>query len=108
LSGFEPDADIPIEFIGLRPGEKLYEELITEGEGVVATDHQKILVLRPGRHSGEDRVACHAQMQRDVEDLAAMAERRDGDAIRRKLRELVPEYVVDLAEQSAAATVKAP
>ena len=41
LSGFEPDVDIKIEFIGLRPGEKFYEELITEGEGIIGSDHDK-------------------------------------------------------------------
>ena len=41
LSGFEPDVDIKIEYIGLRPGEKLYEELITEGENIVPTRHEK-------------------------------------------------------------------
>ena len=46
LSGFEPDVDIKIEYIGLRPGEKLYEELITEGENIVPTRHEKIMVLK--------------------------------------------------------------
>jgi len=46
LSGFEPDVDIKIEYIGLRPGEKLYEELITEGENIVPTRHKKIMVLK--------------------------------------------------------------
>ena len=36
LSGFEPDVDIKIEYVGLRPGEKLYEELITDGEGCIS------------------------------------------------------------------------
>ena len=44
-SGFKPDVDIEIQFIGLRPGEKLYEELITEGEGIVRTPHEKLLVF---------------------------------------------------------------
>jgi len=47
LSGFEPDKDIRIKVTGLRPGEKLYEELITEGEGIVPTIHEKLMVLRP-------------------------------------------------------------
>jgi FlaA1/EpsC-like NDP-sugar epimerase len=45
-SGFKPDVDIEIKFIGLRPGEKLHEELITEGEGIVRTPYEKIFVLK--------------------------------------------------------------
>ena len=48
LSGFEPDTDIAIEFTGLRPGEKLHEELVAEGEEVDTTYHDRIKVLRPG------------------------------------------------------------
>ena len=44
LSGFEPEVDIKIEFTGIRPGEKLYEELLTEAEGVTATKHKRIFV----------------------------------------------------------------
>ncbi|MBS3780686.1 MAG: polysaccharide biosynthesis protein, partial [Desulfovermiculus sp.] len=44
LSGLEPDEDIKVEYIGLRPGEKLYEELITDGEDVLPTSHKKIMV----------------------------------------------------------------
>jgi len=47
LSGFEPDTEIEIKEIGLRPGEKLYEELITEGEGIQETEHEEIMVLKP-------------------------------------------------------------
>ncbi len=47
LSGKDPDRDIEVVFTGLRPGEKLYEELITNGEGIVATEHEKIMVIRP-------------------------------------------------------------
>jgi len=46
LSGFEPDKEIEIKEIGLRPGEKLFEELITEGEGIQETEHDEIMVLR--------------------------------------------------------------
>ena len=45
-SGFKPDLDIEIKFTGLRPGEKLHEELITEGEGIVQTPYDKIFVLK--------------------------------------------------------------
>ncbi len=47
LSGFEPDVDIKIEFTGLRPGEKLYEELLLAEEGVQATKNNKIYVAQP-------------------------------------------------------------
>jgi FlaA1/EpsC-like NDP-sugar epimerase len=47
LSGFEPDKDIDIVFTGVRPGEKLYEELLTAEEGINATNHKRIFVGRP-------------------------------------------------------------
>ena len=47
LSGFKPDKDIKIEFIGLRPGEKLYEELLIDEAGLTTTDHNKIFVEKP-------------------------------------------------------------
>lgn len=47
LSGLEPDVDIPIKITGLRPGEKLYEELLMSEEGLTATKHDKIFVSKP-------------------------------------------------------------
>jgi len=47
LSGLEPDEDIKIEFTGLRPGEKLYEELLLAEEGLKATKHDKIYIAQP-------------------------------------------------------------
>ena len=47
LSGFEPDVDINIEFTGLRPGEKLYEELLMAEEGLQATRYNKIFIAPP-------------------------------------------------------------
>ncbi|KAB3529699.1 nucleoside-diphosphate sugar epimerase/dehydratase [Alkaliphilus serpentinus] len=47
LSGFEPDIDIPIEVTGLRPGEKLYEELLMDEEGLQSTKHDKIFIGKP-------------------------------------------------------------
>lgn len=47
LSGLEPDKDIEIKFTGVRPGEKLFEELLTEQEGVASTTHKRIFVAKP-------------------------------------------------------------
>lgn len=85
LQGYEPEKDIPIQFIGLRPGEKLYEELITEGEGIVPTSHEKIMVLRGNSPSSE-----HFSSQ--VDKLIEMAYRRDERGIKSTLQEILPEY----------------
>lgn len=47
LSGFEPEKDIPIVVTGIRPGEKLYEELLTEEEGLLVTNNYRIMISRP-------------------------------------------------------------
>jgi len=47
LSGLEPEIDIEIKYIGLRPGEKLFEELLTKGEGITSTKHKQIFIARP-------------------------------------------------------------
>ncbi len=85
LSGLEPDKDIPIQFVGLRPGEKLYEELITEGEGIVATEHEKILVLKG---NAPNRDALNVQ----IDELLVVADTYDAAAIREKLQKIVPEF----------------
>lgn len=53
LSGKEPDVDVPIEFIGVRPGEKMHEELVGEGETAAPTSHPKILGLTRPTVDGE-------------------------------------------------------
>jgi FlaA1/EpsC-like NDP-sugar epimerase len=85
LSGFEPDVDIKIEYVGLRPGEKLYEELITEGENIIPTSHEKIMVLKG--------IECNLQvLNGKIDELAHLAEEQAGDKIKAKLRQIVPEY----------------
>jgi FlaA1/EpsC-like NDP-sugar epimerase len=85
LSGFEPDDDIKIEFIGLRPGEKLYEELITQGEGIIPTDHEKILVL--------NGMECNLDILQDqIQQLSAAAKSQETDIIIMELKKIVPEY----------------
>ena len=85
LSGFEPDEDIKIEYIGLRPGEKLYEELITEGENIVSTSHEKIMVLKS--------MECNLQiLNGQIDELATLAANQNEKKIKAKLKEIVPEY----------------
>jgi FlaA1/EpsC-like NDP-sugar epimerase len=86
LSGKEPGVDVDIVFTGLREGEKLFEELITEGEGIVRTEHRKILVV------GGDATVSAEELERGLEDLARAADAHDGQAIRAILKRLVPEY----------------
>ncbi|VFQ47472.1 polysaccharide biosynthesis protein [Desulfoluna butyratoxydans] len=85
LSGFEPDVDIDIKYIGLRPGEKLYEELITDGEGIVPTEHRKIMVLR-----GQEKDLV--KLNGNIEALKELAEDQCGEEIRKRLMKIVPEY----------------
>ena len=85
LSGFEPNVDIKIEYIGLRPGEKLYEELITDDENALPTPHPKILMLKGG--------ACDlALLNGSIQELVRIASTMDAARIKSKLQEMVPDY----------------
>lgn len=100
LSGLEPDRDIPLVFIGLRPGEKLYEELMLDGEGMKPTPHHKIHVLDGGKVS-------FMQVQIWVDELVELVERKNVTGLVAKLQEIVPEYmpskeIVEQAEQTGA------
>ncbi|CCK78973.1 polysaccharide biosynthesis protein [Desulfobacula toluolica] len=96
LSGKEPDDDIEIQFTGLRQGEKLYEELITEGEGIVPTPHEKIMVLKAnGDWNGlGTQQAFRNQLLTQLNDLYTTALLHDVQGIRQKMKEIVPEYEV--------------
>jgi FlaA1/EpsC-like NDP-sugar epimerase len=85
FSGFEPEVDIKIEYIGLRPGEKLYEELRTTDEGIIPTRHEKIMVLM-GTECNMDL------LNGGIDELARLAYEQDTEKIREKLQEIVPEY----------------
>jgi FlaA1/EpsC-like NDP-sugar epimerase len=94
LSGKEPGRDVEIIFTGLREGEKLYEELITQGEGIVTTKHEKIMVFRPNGWSGRNNQAEFTHwLEKSLEDLYHTANTHDAQAIRAKLSEMLPEYV---------------
>ena len=85
FSGFEPDVDIKIEYTGLRPGEKLYEELMTSAEGVIPTEHGKIMVLKSREVDMELLNAGLIKLKKGVE-------KQSKGKIRELLKEIVPEY----------------
>jgi len=94
LSGKEPDVDIEIIFTGLREGEKLYEELITVGEDILPTGHEKVMVLRSSQHSSDTRylLATREKLNKEIDELVKDADRHDAGEIKKKLQEIVPEY----------------
>ncbi len=85
LSGFEPDKDIEVRFTGVRPGEKLFEELSTVAEGIERTTHPKIFT---GSYDSPHLPGLRAQF----DGLGALCRNADPEPIRRALAQLVPEY----------------
>lgn len=84
LSGYTPYEDIPIKFTGLRPGEKLYEELLMDEEGLKDTENKMIHIGKP-IDIDEDKFI------RQLDDLKKAVEREPED-IRRTIKEIVPTY----------------
>jgi len=79
--------DIPVEYIGMRPGEKLFEELfITPGENAVKTSHEKIMVLRSDNNFNWDRIRDKAEI------IINGAKNYNDKQIIASLRDFVPEY----------------
>ena len=93
LCGFEPDVDIPIIYTGLRPGEKLYEELLMNEEGLQKTANDLIYV---GQKIPFDTDAFLAQL-RSLKDL----DEHQVSTIRRRIHELVPTYTGAGTESAA-------
>ncbi|MFH1109531.1 MAG: nucleoside-diphosphate sugar epimerase/dehydratase [Planctomycetota bacterium] len=92
LSGLRPDLDIEIVFSGKRPGEKLFEELLSVGEDIGDTSHPKIMIWK---HRPEDREA----VCRGVERLIALADAFANGQIQAELKRIVPEYSPDVEER---------
>jgi FlaA1/EpsC-like NDP-sugar epimerase len=86
LSGLEPDKDIKIVFTGLRPGEKLYEELLSDGEEVKSTLHDKIKVV------GADEIEWDSLLQKMEELLNSLENEISDDIIVSKIKDIVPEF----------------
>jgi FlaA1/EpsC-like NDP-sugar epimerase len=99
LSGLEPGRDIDIVYSGLRPGEKLLEELFAEQEDYVRTRHEKVFVCRNGiAHP----VALQGMLDRSVDALLAAARQGNGLGARRLLSELVPTLASEDPDAGAA------
>ncbi len=84
LSGYEPDVDIEVRYVGLRPGEKLYEELLMDEEGIRSTANQLIHIGKP-LEIDEDR------FEAELAQLEQLCHQPDGD-VRPLLRQIVPTY----------------
>ena len=84
LSGLEPDVDIKIKYSGIRPGEKMYEELLTDEEGTTMSHHEKIFVAR--KSNG------HEFLQEQIDALESVAKTGHGDLIRAEIKRMVPTY----------------
>jgi FlaA1/EpsC-like NDP-sugar epimerase len=99
LSGLRPNEDIQIEYTGLRPGEKLYEELIAEGEEVVPTTHEKIMVLRSRKAVDLPR------LNREISQLVQLAAECSAIGIRAQLQRMVAGYIPDTGEGRHAGVI---
>src|SRR5437868_13149586 len=85
LSGLEPDRDIEVIYTGLRPGEKLFEELMLEGEGLKRTSHEKIRVLRGTEVN-------MGQVRLWLDELSALVAAKNVYGLVQMFQQIVPEY----------------
>jgi FlaA1/EpsC-like NDP-sugar epimerase len=93
LSGLEPGRDIEIVFTGLRPGEKVSEELFAAGEKPCPTPHEKILVAY-GNHTCDS-----ATLVSHLQELERLAKAGDATRIRAKMQEIMPEYKPEVSQK---------
>jgi FlaA1/EpsC-like NDP-sugar epimerase len=86
LAGFSPDRDIKIKIVGLRPGEKLYEELLNDTSKTLSTYHEKIMIAEEIQVEFED-------LHVDIQELIGIASFFDNDDIVTKMKKIVPEFI---------------
>lgn len=86
LSGFIPYEDIDIRFTGLRPGEKLYEELLNDLENTLPTHHEKILVAKVREND-------YSKVVQDIEKLFALIKTQHTLNVVRQMKSMVPEFL---------------
>ena len=95
LAGLRPERDITIEFIGLRPGEKLHEGLFHPAEPLISTGNPAIRLAAP-------RTADYAMLARSIDELEEHARSRREERVLQILERLVPEYQRSTPRPSAA------
>ncbi len=86
LSGFVPDRDIQIKYIGLRPGEKLYEELLNKEENNLPTHHPLIMIAKVRTYQLEE-------VKREIRELNEMIPGRTNEEVVKKMKQIIPEFL---------------
>lgn len=98
LSGMRPGEDIKIVFQGLRPGEKMYEELFKENENLVNTHHPKIMKAR--------RCEVDVNFQEELMFLVEQAQQLKSSSLRKQIGKIVPEYKYEKQEAGSVRIVR--
>jgi FlaA1/EpsC-like NDP-sugar epimerase len=93
LAGLRPDVDIPIHFTGLRPGEKMFEELFKDSENLLPTHHPKIMKAQKSE--------IEAEFSEMVSELVISAQDYNDKSVRSMIRVIVPEYRQHIAIESS-------
>lgn len=94
LAGFAPGKDIEIKFTGLRPGEKLYEELLNDKEQVVPTHHKKILIAKVMEYD-------FYNVNKSIDTLLDIALQSNDEDVVRQMKKIIPEYISNNSVYSA-------
>ena len=95
LSGLRPDVDVKIVYTGLRPGEKLYEELMHETENLLSTDHPSIMVAQP-------RFVQLKAVKNQIANISESARKGDASEVVRLLKVFIPEFDTSSTEAKKA------
>jgi FlaA1/EpsC-like NDP-sugar epimerase len=91
LSGLRVERDIEIKYTGLRPGEKLYEELLNTDENTLPTHHPKILIAKVNSPS-------YAFMETQMQVICQLLSAGDNNNLVSKIKEVIPEYISNNSE----------
>jgi FlaA1/EpsC-like NDP-sugar epimerase len=86
LAGLTPGREVDIKFTGLRPGEKLFEELLNKEEEVVATNNDKILIAKVIEYDFE-------KVSKSIERVIDVAMRNKDEEVVKQMKRIVPEYI---------------